>query len=298
MHTDVFRGVVPFVAVAEEKSFRRAAARLAVSPAAVSKAIAALEADVGQALFTRTTRAVALTRQGELFLERCQQALASVRGGREALSAAHKEPSGRLGISVPFIAARLLTPALALLASRYPSLYFDLRVTDELARFADETVDVAVRIGGLKPSLIARRLRATRLLTVASPAYLARHGTPTKPAHVLAHRCLVVRGPGNKPRKFWFASGELEVEPALVVDHGPTVIDAALAGLGITQGFDFMVDELLREGRLVELMPDDAAAGPDIVAVCPAGRRASANVRAAFDALAGHFAHQPSARER
>ncbi len=290
MELDSFRGVVPFVAVAEEKSFRRAAQRLQVSPAAVSKAIATLEEDVGHALFTRTTRAVALTRQGELFFERCQQALAAVRGAREALASAHKEPSGRLGISVPFIAAKLLTPALALLSSRFPSLTFDVRVNDQLSRFAEEPVDVAVRIGTLATSsLVARKLQKTRLLTIASPAYLAKHGTPTRPAQLNQHHCLVIRGPDNKPRAFWLSSGELALRPTLLVDHGPTLIDAALAGLGITQGFDFMVDELIRDGKLVELLPEFSVPGPDIFAVCPAGRRASANVRAAFDALAEVF---------
>jgi DNA-binding transcriptional LysR family regulator len=290
MELDSFRGVVPFVAVAEEKSFRRAAQRLQISPAAVSKAIATLEEDVGHALFTRTTRAVALTRQGELFFERCQQALAAVRGAREALASAHKEPSGRLGISVPFIAAKLLTPALALLSSRYPSLTFDVRVSDQLSRFAEEPVDVAVRIGTLATSsLVARKLQRTRFLTVASPAYVAKHGRPTKPTQLDQHQCLVLRAPDNKPRAFWMSSGEVSVRPTLLVDHGPTLIDAALAGLGITQGFDFMVKELIRDGKLIELLPDFSAVGPDIFAVCPAGRRASANVRAAFDALAEVF---------
>lgn len=293
MELDAFRGVVPFVAVAEEKSFRRAAARLEVSPAAVSKAITALEEDVGHPLFTRTTRSVALTRQGELFFERCQQALVAVRSAREALAAAHDEPSGRLGVSVPFIAVDLLTPALTLLAARFPQLTFDVRVSDQLSRFAEESVDVAVRIGVLAQStLVARRLRKTRLLTIASPAYLARHGTPRSAAELKKHRCMVVRGPNNKARDFWLPGGPLSVEPALVVDHGPTLITAALSGLGVTQGFDFMVSELVRDGRLVDLGEAFSAPGPDVFAVCPAGRRTSANVRAAFDALVASMAPQ------
>lgn len=288
---DTFRGVVPFVAVAEEKSFRRAAARLEVSPAAVSKAIATLEEDVGHALFTRTTRAVALTRQGELFFERCQQALAAVRGAREALSTSQGEPHGSLGLSVPFIAVPLITPALALLSSRFPLLQFDVRVSDQLSRFAEEAVDVAVRIGTLaSSSLVARRLKKTRILTIGSPGYLARQGTPTRAAQLTDHRCLVVRAPDNKPRPFVFSSGPCPVKPLLVVDHGPTLVDAALAGLGLSQAFDFMVEPLLRAGKLVEVLPELASPGPDIFAVCPAGRRASANVRATFDALAEHFA--------
>ncbi len=288
---DAFRNVVPFVAVAEERSFRRAAARLEVSPAAISKAIQALEAEVGQPLVTRTTRSVGLTRSGEVFFERCQQALHAVRGARELVAASHQEPSGALTLSVPFIAVPLLTPALRLLATRYPSLTFDVRVSDQLSRIAEESIDVAVRIGTLAASsLVAKRLRKTRVLTFASPAWLGRHGTPTRPSHLAEHQCLVVRAPNNKPRPFLFASGPFPVSSLLVVDHGPTLVDAALAGLGVTQAFDFMVSEHLRTGRLVEVLADHSAVGPDIHAVCAAGRRASPNVRAAFDALTENLA--------
>ena len=100
----------------------------------------------------------------------------------------------------------------------------------------------------------------------------------------------MTRGPNNKTRPFLFASGPLMAEPALLVDHAPTLVDAALAGLGVTQAFDFMVSALIDEGRLVQLLPATAADGPDIHAVCAPGRRASANVRAAFAALAESFA--------
>lgn len=291
---EAFRGVVPFVAVAEERSFRKAAARLGVSAAAVSKAVQALEADLGQSLFQRSTRAVGLTPSGEVFFERCRQALASVKGGRDALTAAHAEPAGELVVSAPFIAVPLLAPALALLGSRFPRLSFDVRVTDQLSRFAEERVDVAVRIGTLaQSSLVARRLRPTRLLTVAAPGWLARHGTPRTLEELASHRAIVVRAPDNRPRPFLFRSGTKAVKTVMVVDHGPMALEAVLAGLGVSQAFDFMVKELLQQRRLVELLADEAADGPDIHAVCAPGRRASANVRAAFDAFAEIFSKGP-----
>jgi DNA-binding transcriptional LysR family regulator len=291
---EAFRGVVPFVAVAEERSFRKAAVRLGVSAAAVSKAVQALEADLGQSLFQRSTRAVGLTASGELFFERCRQALASVKGGRDALKAAHAEPSGELVVSAPFIAVPLLAPALALLGSRFPRLSFDVRVTDQLSRFAEERVDVAVRIGTLaQSSLVARRLRPTKLLTVAAPGWLSRHGTPRSLEELAAHRGIVVRAPDNRPRPFLFKQGPRPVQAVMVVDHGPMALEAVLAGLGVSQAFDFMVKELLQQRRLVELLPDEAADGPDVHAVCAPGRRASANVRAAFDAFAEIFSKGP-----
>src|SRR4051794_13616361 len=102
MEIELFRGIVPFVAVAEAKSFRKAAARLGVSPAAVSKAVQVLELRVGIALLARDARSVALTREGAIFFERCREAVAAVGGAREAIEPSRKTPSGELVVSAPF----------------------------------------------------------------------------------------------------------------------------------------------------------------------------------------------------
>jgi LysR family transcriptional regulator for bpeEF and oprC len=290
MQLDLFRGVVPFVAVAEERSFRRAAERLGVSPAAVSKAVKTLEEELGHSLLARNSRAVVLTREGELLFERCRAAVAAVQGVREALEGARRLPEGELVVSVPFIMTQLLASALALLRVRYPRLTFRVLVTDRLSRLNEEAVDVAVRVGTLADSsLVARRIRRTRLLTVASPRYLARRGTPGHIEDLDGHDCLVGLAPQGRPYPWMFASGTRLVTPTLVAAHGPTLIDAALAGLGITQGFDFMVEGLVREGRLVTLLPDEVADGPDVHAVCAPGRRAAPRIRAAFEALVDSF---------
>jgi len=290
MQLDLFRGVVPFVVVAEERSFRKAAVRLGVSPAAVSKAVQTLEGELGVVLLARGTRAVALTREGEVFFERCRSAVAAVQGAREALDAERRLPQGELVISAPFIVAPLLAPALALLRSRYPKLTFRLLVTDRLSRLAEEAVDVAVRVGELADSsLVARRLRATRIVTVAAPEYLARRGTPQRADDLDAHDCLVALGPAGRAFPWLFASGPRAVSPTLVVDHGPTLVDAALVGLGVAQVLDFMVEAPLREGRLVAVLAGEVAAGPEVHAVCAPGRRASPRVRAAFAMLADSF---------
>jgi len=289
METELFRGVVPFVAVAEEGSFRRAAVRLGVSVAAVSKAVRSLEERVGQTLLARTSRTVALTGEGAAFFERCRPALAAVRSAHEALRTG-KEPKGSLVIAAPFIAMPLLIPALGLLRERYPALTFQVRVGDQLSRLAEESVDVAVRVGVLPASsLISRRLRRTRMLTVASPGYLARRGTPRTPRDLVGHDCLVGLSPERKARPWLFARGPVVVAPVLLVDHGPSLVDAARAGLGIGQAFDFMVSDELARGELVQVLESSTANGPDIHAVCAPGRRASANVRAAFEALADAF---------
>jgi DNA-binding transcriptional LysR family regulator len=291
MDLDLFRGVVPFVTVVEEKSFRKAAARLGVSAAAVSKAVGALEGDLGATLLVRGPRAVTLTREGELFFESARPAVTSMLGARALVEGARREPSGQLVVSVPFVVAALVPPALSILRARHPRLSFRLVVTDRLARLGEEAIDVAVRVGPLADSsLVARRLRITRLALVAAPSYLARAGTPKKPADLEGHDAIVVVAPSGKPYPWLFKSGPREVRPRLSLDHAPSVVDAALAGLGVTQAFDYMVEPLVRAGRLVALCADEMVDGPAVHAVCTPGRKASPRVRAAFEAFADAFA--------
>lgn len=291
MDLQLFRGVVPFVAVAEERSFRRAAARLGVSPAAVSKAVRVLEERVGLTLLVRDARAVTLTVEGKVLFDRCREAVAAVDGAREAIEPARSVPTGELVVSVPFVASSLLAPGLALLHGRYPRLSFRVMVTDKLTKLAEESVDVAVRVGPLaESSLVARRLRRTRMVTVASPNYLARRGRPRSLDDLERHDCLVLVAPNGRPRPWLFASGPRPVPATLLVDYGPSLLDTALAGLGIAQLFDYMADELIRDGRLVLVLPDEIADGPDVHAVCAPGRRAAARTRAAFVAFTEAFA--------
>jgi LysR family transcriptional regulator for bpeEF and oprC len=167
---------------------------------------------------------------------------------------------------------------------------FRVMVTDRLSKLAEESVDVAVRIGPVRDeSLIARRLRKTRMLTVATPAYLARRGTPRKVADLERHDCLGGQAPSGRPYPWLFESGMRPVPLVLVVDHAQTLIDAALAGLGVTQLFDYLAEPLLRSGALIQLLPDESTFGPDVHAVCTPGRRAAARIRAAFEAFADAF---------
>jgi DNA-binding transcriptional LysR family regulator len=291
MELDLFRGVIPFAAVAHERSFRAAAARLGISTAAVSKSVKLLEERLGLLLLVRGGRGVGLTREGELLFERCRQAIAAVAGAREALEPARSLPAGELTVSVPFVASALLAPGLELLRRRYPQLTFRVLVTDRLSKLAEESVDVAVRVGPIRETtLTARRLRSTRLVTVAAPAYLARRGTPRRVADLAEHDCLALLAPNGRPRPWLFASGAHPVTPILAVDHGPSLIDAARAGLGVTQLFDFMADEPVRAGQLTQILAHELAAGPDVHAVCAPGRRAAARVRVAFAAFADAFA--------
>jgi DNA-binding transcriptional LysR family regulator len=291
MDLHLFRGLIPFVAVAEERSFRAAAVRLGISAAAVSKAVSALETQLGITLFLRGARAVTLTREGEQLLQGGQAAVAAIGGAREAMEPSRKIPEGELIISAPFVLTALLASGVGLLSARYPQLTLRILVTDRLSRLKEELVDIALRVGPLADSaLIARRLRETRLVTVAAPSYLARRSAPHDIDDIARHDCLVLAAPDGRPRPWLFAQRVQPMPCKLLADAAPMLIDALIAGLGIGQLFDFLAEPLLREGKLVQLLPDTAADGPPIHAVCAPGRRAAPRIRAAFTAFADAFA--------
>lgn len=289
MDIDVFRGVAPFVAVVEELSFRKAAARLHVTPAAVSKAVQTLEAELGVKLLERTSRVVTVTREGASFFQSCRSAVAAVSGARSEAAASRRAPQGEAVVSAPFILSPLVVDALAQLRHRHPRLTVRLHVSDQIARLASERVDVAVRIGAAEDTLVARLLRRTRWITVAAPAYLARKPPPAQVAALADHDCLVFVAPNGRPRAWTFRSGETSPRGALLVDHGPSLQDAACAGMGVAQLLDFMVQDDLAHGRLVSVLDHEIAEGPPLRALCMPGRQ-SANVKAIFAQLAQTFA--------
>ena len=285
MRSDLFAGVLPFVRTAEEKSFSRAATDLGVTTAAVSKAVKKLEDDLGVKLFDRSSRLVTLTKEGEIFLERCRQAVLNVQGAREAVQRATKEPQGELAVTLPFILAPFVVPNLGRLSAQYPRLSFRMSMSDRLVRLADERYDVAVRMGELEDSsLVSRLLRKTHWLTVASPSYFARRAAPKNPADIAEHNCLRFVGPNGKPRDWIFREGgrsrTIRCRGNLFIDHGTYLLGAAEAGMGLCQVLDFMVEAPLREGKLIEVLGGFSAPGPRIHALATPGRAGSANVRA------------------
>ncbi len=282
---DLFAGVLPFVRTAEKRSFSGAAAALGVSTAAISKAVKRLEDELGVKLLERSSRVVTLTKPGEVFLERCRQAVLSVQGAREAVQDATREPQGELAVTLPFILAPFVVPHLGRLSTQYPRLSFRLSMSDRLARLADERFDVAIRMGKLESSsLVARVLRKTRWVTVSAPSYLARHAAPKAPADLAEHNCLRFVGPDGKPRDWVFREGSrsptVRIKGNLLIDHGAYLLAAAEAGMGVCQVLDFMVEEPLRLGRLVEVLGAHSAAGPTIYGLTTPGRASATNVRA------------------
>jgi LysR family transcriptional regulator for bpeEF and oprC len=282
---DLFAGVLPFVRTAEERSFGRAAASLGVTTAAISKAVRRLEEDLGVKLLDRSSRVVSLTREGELFLERCRPAVADVLGAREAMHGTRRDPQGEVAVTMPFILAPFVVPRLARLGGQHPRLAFRLHLTDRRARLVDERFDVAIRIGPLEPSsLVTRSLRTTRWVTVAAPSYLGRRGAPARVADLAGHNCLRFVATDGRPRDWTFVEDArrvtARVEGNLLIDHGSDLLVAAEAGMGLCQVLDFMVERALRDGTLVEVLAGAASPGPAVHALSTPGRARSASVRA------------------
>ena len=276
-----FDGIVPFVRVADALSFRAAARDLGVTPAAVSRAVQRLEERLGVRLFERTTRTVRLTPEGERFALRCREALAQVRLGQDELGRTRAAPHGTLAISASPILAPLVVPRLSRFLARHPGLRADLRLTDRVVRFAEEDVDLALRVGpAADDDVVARPVLETRWVTIASPTYLARRGEPRGVEDLARHDTLRFAPPRGRARPWTFARATPALEPLLVVDRGDLLVDAALSDLGVAQVLDFMVSDLVRDGRLVEVLREHAVAGPTVHAVYPQSRRALPRVRA------------------
>lgn len=291
---DLFVGVLPFVRTAEERSFGRAAASLGITTAAVSKAVRKLEDDLGVKLLERNSRVVSLTKDGAVFLERCRQAVLHVQGAREVMQGTRREPQGELAVTLPYILAPFVVPDLARLGAQYPRLTFRLHVSDRIARLADESYDVAIRMGRLESSsLVSRLLRTTRWVTVGSPSYLARRPAPRSPADLAAHDCLRFIATNGRPREWTFLAEGRPITVAsrgtLLIDHGGELLSAARSGMGLCQALDFMVEGAVRDGALVEVLADFAAPGPNIHALATSNRSRSANVRAFMQFLVDAF---------
>lgn len=278
-------GVPAFVHVAEQRSFRAAARILGITPTAVSKAVSRLEERLGTRLLHRSSRHVALTAEGEVYLRHCRAALDRLQAGEDELTRAAQVAEGTVAVSMSSVLGGPIVRGLSRLLSRHPRISVALSFTDREVRLAEEEIDVALRIGTLPDSaMVGRRLRTPRWATVAAPSYLARVGEPRRVEELADHLCLVFARPAGGVADWQFADAPPFRAPApLRMDRGDLLVEAAVAGLGVVQAFDFMVEADLREGRLVELFAERAVAGPPIHALTLAGRQEVPRVRAVLD---------------
>lgn len=282
-----------FSSAAQHGSFARAARELGLSPSAVAKNVARLERQLGLRLFHRTTRQVTLTQDGQRLFERCQRISDEVAALEDEAAGARAAVRGTLRIDAPFTYGKqILLPILHRLLAQHADLRLDLRLSDAYTDLIREGLDAVIRIGHLPDSrLVARMFDRQELIVCASPAYLSRHGEPKSPDALSAHQCVVFRMPRTgRDRPWQFRSGrralELHPDTRVRIDDGETLVRAAAIGMGLVQAPDYMVDDELKRGRLVEVLQPYRPAPMPISVVFPSQRHLPPRVKVLVDALA------------
>jgi DNA-binding transcriptional LysR family regulator len=277
-----------FVAVARLRSFSAAARQLRLSATAVSRAVAALEDDLGTPLLLRTTRSVSLTQEGAVYLDACQAALDRLAEAARGIRGEDAEPRGRLVVAAPVVFGRLhVLPIVATLMRRHPRLLVQIRSADRIEALAEEGIDVAVRIGDLPDSALHHvRLSEVRRVLVASPAYLAARGTPAAVPDLAGHDLIAfdALAPNAEWRFGTAGRPSIRVDPRLIANDVETAVDAAAAGCGITRVLSYQVRTRIEDGRLRRILRDAEPPPLPVSAVFPASRRGSPNVRAFIEA--------------
>lgn len=286
----VLSGVGVLAAVIECGSFASAGETLGLSPSGVSRAVARLENRLGIRLFDRTTRALRLTGDGAQFFSHVQEHLEAIADAVSTVSGAASAVHGRLRVNVDsFFAGFVLAPHLPRFAERYPDVLLELHIRDGLGDLIAEGMDVALRFGPQpSSSLVARKLLETRILTVAAPAYLARHGRPSQPEDLVQHECIQFRDPlTTRPFNWEFHRGgdvvHVATEGALLVTDVNTMLQSCIAGAGVAQVMALGVQGLIATGALVELFPDWPDETFPLYAIHPSQRNQPARVRAFVD---------------
>jgi DNA-binding transcriptional LysR family regulator len=258
---DHFGALGTFVLAAQTRSFTEAGRRVGLSASAVGKAVARLEADLGVRLFHRSTRAITLTAEGGLFLERCNRIFAEYEVARNELTLAAGKPQGKLRVGLPQLGTNLM-PHLIAFQQAYPAVELELEFSDRLVNVIEDGFDAVMRIGEVEDSrLVMRKLNGYSHRLLASPDYLAKRGVPTQPSDLNTHLCLRYRYP---------SSGKLDPWP-LVVDGHECATDVprsatanaiepllamAQAGLGIACLPDFFVEDAIAAGRLIPVLDE------------------------------------------
>ncbi|MDR3537917.1 MAG: LysR family transcriptional regulator [Acetobacteraceae bacterium] len=283
-------GVSVLAAVVEAGSFVAAAEALGLSASGVSRAIGRLETRVGIRLLDRTTRSLHLTDEGRRFYQQVAPLLEGIEEAAMQASGSATAVRGRLRVNVdPFFSRLVLAPHLADFLARYPDLEIELITRDEMGDLVADGIDIAVRFGPQPASsLIARRLLETRILTVATPLYIARHGRPKTPEDLVQHACIQFRDPRTGRPFEWEFHTRRKVVPVatkgnLTLSDVGTMLGACLAGAGIAQVMALGVQDFLDRGQLIDLFPDWPDETFPLYAVYPSRRHPPAKVRAFID---------------
>jgi len=283
-------GVEAFLAVAQHRSFRRAAAELGVTPSAISQAVRSLEANVGAALFSRTTRSVGLTEAGERFHSRAKPAFEELIAAREIARDSGQRPTGRLRITVPpAVVPILLQPMIASFCEANPEVEVEIATSEELVDIAAEGFDAGIRLGQfIERDMIAVRLTPPLpLLVVGSPRYLDQHGRPQRIADLRHHSCLRLRRSNGSIAPWSFRDGNREVSAVvsgpLIASDLPTLAGAAAEGLGLTQIPEPVARGRMKTGALEAVLKGFAPEAPGVFLYYSGHRQILPKLRAFID---------------
>lgn len=285
--------------IARRGTFRAAAIDLGMSTTALSHTVAKLEASLGVRLFNRTTRSVALTEAGTLFVEQVGPALQDIHGALEAVRAQRETLSGTIRINAaPFAARAILSPLVLEFLRRYPDMHVDLVTEGRLIDVVAEGFDLGVRVAGLVPTdMIALSLgRPQRHAIVGSADYFARHERPRVPPDLLHHRCIRVRLPDGSLFRWRFEKDgeavQIDVQGPLILDEASLARTAVLENIGIGYFMEQSVLADIEAGHLIRVLEDWTPPYPGLSLYYPGRRNLSAGVKA-FLALAREMAGRP-----
>ena len=296
---DRFEAMRVFCSVIEAGSFASAADRLGLSTTAVSRHVAQLEAYLNVRLINRTTRRMSPTDEGFAYFERCTQLLVDLDEAEAGVSGQARQPRGRLRLTAPIALATLrLAPAFAEFSRRNPDVTLDLVLSDGVADFAEEGLDMAVRVGRVgSENLVARRIGTTSLLLAASPEYLRRAGSPLEPEDLTRHAGLTYSHSANgNTAELDGPAGEtlrVRLNGPVHANNGAFLAEMAVAGAGIVIAPCFILEPLIRRRQLERVLPGWSMRALPINVVYPTRRHLSAKVQAMTAFLADWFSIRP-----
>ena len=283
-------GVETFLSVARHRSFRRAAAELGVTPSAVSQSVRSLEARIGAALLTRTTRSVGLTEAGQRFLDRAGPAFGELVAASEEARDLGQRPAGLLRLAVPrSVVPLILEPVIASFCDAYPEIEVEIAASDEMVDIAAGGFDAGIRLG----ELIATDMVVVRLtppfpfVVVGSPDYLRRHEPPARVEDLRDHACLRLRRWNGSIAPWSFAVGndviEAMVSGPLIAHDYPTLLGAAMRGLGLAQVPGPIAEAAIADGQLQALLLPLAIKTPGVFLYHSGRRQMLPKLRAFID---------------
>ena len=275
-----------FVRVAESQSFKLAGDRLGLTPSAVSKSIAKLEAELHTRLLQRSTRKVALTNDGQFFYTRCLNIFQEIEDAQNTLTMNTQLPQGRLKVQMPVgFGRRVIMPKLLAFSKTYPELLIDIEMSDRAIDPLHEDIDLSIHIGKLhRQDVVAKKIGRLSFAACASPQYIAEYGEPQSPDELESHNCLAYLMTGGQYRDWVFLrEGKILTKTLsgnLNINNAESLLELAKAGAGITMISNFIAADAIKVGHLKRILTDYLVEGPEIHLLYKPSRNPSQKVNA------------------